>query len=1044
MAWKSILRKLDEMPKGLKQLYEYALSQSPDIGDTKKVLCIILAAYRPLSLGELNILLRVDGAKTVADLEMFLEPESRIEFVVRSLCGIFIYIADDKVHLIHETAREFLLGLDASEILGSKITFAESHEIVAHGCIAYLLIPDYRVYKGGVLSFYATRHWSDHNLECRRISRDPKMDILSRYNFGVPRPIDVMIAELCDPGNPNNIYSSISYNTQSALDTFSTSIVMGVIWGSNCQGRLVDGGSLLKEAIKRRYSIVAGLFFRFLEARLVENHWREALDEEISGFIGGGSEKITAHYIYTAELIAEFFQREELTPKLAIKALGDYIDNTRLIILTGHGTSDFVWSQINSFGRRSDQGDQDEIRRKNLLEWALLVSCMGRSTPGNQIPQLLRIQSFDRRLYSGMIHTILSLDQPSAESNLDLVMRHLRKDLGSDAYLEVLNETWEKAYQDGRHEAFEYLEGHKSIQYLATKDLDHAWLVAMRRSRYNSAKYFRNKGARYQFITLLYYSSCQDESDTGLNILGLTIESYLALISPSDVVSTDEANEILWVIFAVVTGIMASNLGSEKETLGPDLEFRERGLQHDRFFRLVQVHREDILVRSIDLVVSLANSLPGVFWGGPNAMGTDFSDPSKDDALIIANIFRLLACCSTWIRSYYGKWASEKLRTFRWEAELNESDRHVIGILELTLKDRDILDYPIESLTLKDATEAQNLAFAAILSYRPKISGVILGQTIPYMDVNAFFYHNPSDVCRNLDICLRTLLKRRWLGSFSGQVEEVPQLEDSIRDFIRALAFGPTPFHLNPLGLAVRLQNYEAMQLLASYGADPWIEAGQLYQRYQVQGLSAMACATRNDLQTSSSISGPAPQNQGGGPRDIFLAMANAMGVDLRVNFGKAGNLTGKTLLHYAIEHSNESVINLLLDLGASTSVVDNEMRTALHVAATLIPSDQNFGILLEIIERDGGKSPEKLDNKDRTPYELAKSFHVHNDEYWERISGPLKDAELMSLSFIQRNWESSVERVANSQSVEGKVDDWMEFSDTDIWEEDTEDSLSD
>ncbi|KAF3148022.1 hypothetical protein TWF594_001949 [Orbilia oligospora] len=700
-----------------------------------------------------------------------------------------------------------------------------------------------------------------------------------------------------------------------------------------------------------------------------------------------------------------------------------------------------------------------------------------------------------------MIQTIFSLDlvvselselDPFIESNLDLILCHLRKDLGGDVCEEILNEVWAKAYDGGRHEAFQYLTKHNSIQYLATKDLDHPWLVAMRRGRYDSARYFREKGARYQFTTLLHETSYGDGSETWFdNILKLRIKQYLKGISLSDVVSIDEAHEILWAIFALVTGSLASRFRSEQETLGPDFKSRERDPRSGNS----RVYHEKILLRNVRRVRCLERLLPGVTWGGSDAAGTDFSNRSKDDALTIPNIPRLLAFYSTWIRNYYGKENRDWLSYIEWEGSdaagtnfsswlkndpltrllafcptwirnyygkenwdwlsyaewgfdrgLNESDRHTIGILELTLRNRDtnILDYQIESLDLNDTTEAQLLTLAAILSCRPGICGVILRQTIPHLEVDAFFCYSPSHTCRDLYICARALLKRQCRGSISGKVEEIPQLENSIRDFIHALAFGPTPFYLNPLGLAVRLQHYEAMGLLASHGADPWIEASQLYQGDKIQGLSAMACATRNDLQTNSSISGPAPQDQKDKPEHIFLATANVIGVDLQVDFDKAGNLTGKTLLHYAIEHSNESVVKILLDLGANTSVVDSEMRTALHVAVTVNPSEQSLGILSKIIERDGGKSPEKLDNKGRTPYELAKSVHAYNNEYWAKISGPLEIAEMMSFSSIQRNWESSVERVANSQPVEGKVDDWMEFSDTDIWEEDTEDSSSD
>ncbi|KAF3317983.1 hypothetical protein TWF173_009804 [Orbilia oligospora] len=1055
MAWKSILRKLDEMPKDLKQLYEYALSRSPDIGDTKKVLCIILAAYRPLSLGELNILLRIDDAKTVTDLDMFLEPESQIESVVRNLCGIFIYIADSKVHLIHETARDFLLGLEASEKSDSKlkITLVDSHEIMACGCIAYLLIPGHQQYKGGVLSSYAARHCMDHNLESRKIKDGPGIDIFCKYDLGTPRKADTMIAEICDPGKSNNSYSSIYYQNQSFLGEHSIAIIVGVICGSNCRGRIVDGGSLLTTLVERRYAIGTGLFFRYLDTPLLENYLREALDREMNTSARISRDRKKKDIVIDrciAGSITNVFQSEELTPKKAIDTLRNLIEWR----LTKEAIPDFVWGQVYSCGYPGGQGT---FQKTNLLRWAILLSCQEHLR--YNIPRILRIQSFDRCLYKGMIQTILSLDlvvsepsepDPFIESNLDLILCHLRKDLGGDVCREILNEVWAKAYDGGRHEAFQYLGRHNSIQYLATKGLDHPWLAAMRRGGYDSARYFRDKGARHRFTTLLHDTSCDDGSETWFdNILKLRIKPYLDGISLSDVVSIDGAREILWAVFALVTGILVSQSRSEQETLGPDLKPRERDPRHGREYHPGRVYHKKIFLQNVDQVYSPERLLPRVVWGFLNAAGTDLSNQSKDDALIMLNIGRLLVLYSAWMQNYYGKESRVSLGSyFTLGVELNKSDRHTIGILELTLRDRDtnILDYQIESLALKDTTQAQLLTLAVILSCRPRICEVVLRQTIPHLEVDAFFCYSPSHMRRDLYICARALLKRQCQGSVSGKVEEIPQLENSIRDFIHTLAFGPTPFYLNPLGLAVRLQHYEAMGLLASHGADPWIEASQLYKGDRIQGLSAMACATRNDLQTnsSSSISGPAPQDQKDKPERIFLATANAIGVDLQVDFDKAGNLTGKTLLHYAIEHSSESVVKFLLDLGANTSVVDNEMRTALHVAVTVGPSEESLGILSEIIERDEGKSPGKLDNKGRTPYELAKSLHAHNDEYWARISGPLETAEMMTFSSIQRNWESSVERAANLQPVEGKVDDWMEFSDTDIWEEDMEDSLSD
>jgi len=86
--------------------YEKFLSESPKFQYTRKVLEIIVGAFRQLSLDELNTAFVIEPlAKSEQDLD--LEPD--IERFMESLCGSFLRIVDSTIYLTHQTSREFLL-----------------------------------------------------------------------------------------------------------------------------------------------------------------------------------------------------------------------------------------------------------------------------------------------------------------------------------------------------------------------------------------------------------------------------------------------------------------------------------------------------------------------------------------------------------------------------------------------------------------------------------------------------------------------------------------------------------------------------------------------------------------------------------------------------------------------------------------------------------------------------------------------------------------------------------------------------------------------
>ncbi|KAG8527393.1 uncharacterized protein KY384_007545 [Bacidia gigantensis] len=114
----------------------------------KKLLQFVVAAERPLSLEETQIAINLkDTTKSYEDLHLL--PLDVFRKRIRHLCGLFISVIDSKVYLIHQTAKDFLLGHEAelpegSEVCENHICWEHSisqsgaHLSLANACLSYL------------------------------------------------------------------------------------------------------------------------------------------------------------------------------------------------------------------------------------------------------------------------------------------------------------------------------------------------------------------------------------------------------------------------------------------------------------------------------------------------------------------------------------------------------------------------------------------------------------------------------------------------------------------------------------------------------------------------------------------------------------------------------------------------------------------------------------------------------------------------------------------------------------------------------------------
>ncbi|KAJ5153991.1 uncharacterized protein N7500_009430 [Penicillium coprophilum] len=144
---KDIVRSL---PPTVDKAYEAILSRIDDaeILQARKLLSIVVASSRPLTLQELNAALTVElQHKSYEDLRADLDDEERFESTVRDMCGLFVTILDQRIYLIHQTAKEFLVGReDVLDGWKHSLHPVQSELILATSCIVPLTFSDFDDY----------------------------------------------------------------------------------------------------------------------------------------------------------------------------------------------------------------------------------------------------------------------------------------------------------------------------------------------------------------------------------------------------------------------------------------------------------------------------------------------------------------------------------------------------------------------------------------------------------------------------------------------------------------------------------------------------------------------------------------------------------------------------------------------------------------------------------------------------------------------------------------------------------------------------------
>ena len=158
---------LKGLPNKVSDACEKILRRSDDPETAKKLLQIIVAATRPLSLQEANIALTIAMHEqlNLSHGELELWPSRGFSSIVKNLCGLMVAIHDDKLSLLHQTVSEFLSArvpaessISMQQSSASKgsanetsalrtwegcIDISCAHGLMSQICLIYLTLPDF-------------------------------------------------------------------------------------------------------------------------------------------------------------------------------------------------------------------------------------------------------------------------------------------------------------------------------------------------------------------------------------------------------------------------------------------------------------------------------------------------------------------------------------------------------------------------------------------------------------------------------------------------------------------------------------------------------------------------------------------------------------------------------------------------------------------------------------------------------------------------------------------------------------------------------------
>ncbi|KAL4740402.1 ankyrin repeat protein [Aspergillus similis] len=167
----NVRKVIRNIPENVDAAYNRILDRSSDHSRARRLLHIVTAAERPLTLQEISLALAFSTKdQSIDDIRDEIQTDDeQIQRMIRGLCGLFLVVIDKKVYLFHQTAKEFLVRQSQNSVI--KDTKAgtwkhslypeESHYVLADICTLYLCQDTTRDLFPGLMH-YAAKNWATH------------------------------------------------------------------------------------------------------------------------------------------------------------------------------------------------------------------------------------------------------------------------------------------------------------------------------------------------------------------------------------------------------------------------------------------------------------------------------------------------------------------------------------------------------------------------------------------------------------------------------------------------------------------------------------------------------------------------------------------------------------------------------------------------------------------------------------------------------------------------------------------------------------------
>ncbi|PSN58669.1 hypothetical protein BS50DRAFT_510002, partial [Corynespora cassiicola Philippines] len=137
---KRLLTIINTLSSTVEEAYEKILANC-DEKEARKILQIIVASRRPLTVSEIDIALELESSSSSLE-DLDLQGVVYRKESIRKNCGLFVSIISSHVYLIHQTAREFLVRENTDShrprVWKHSINLLEANRVLSEKCVTYL------------------------------------------------------------------------------------------------------------------------------------------------------------------------------------------------------------------------------------------------------------------------------------------------------------------------------------------------------------------------------------------------------------------------------------------------------------------------------------------------------------------------------------------------------------------------------------------------------------------------------------------------------------------------------------------------------------------------------------------------------------------------------------------------------------------------------------------------------------------------------------------------------------------------------------------